>query len=49
MYRLFHRMHGLNAIILMLLVLTHISAALGHHFYQKDNVLRRMLPFAKVR
>jgi cytochrome b561 len=32
--------------LLILLVLTHISAALYHHFVHGDNVLRRMLPQA---
>lgn len=48
MFDLFHGLHGLNAVVLILLVLTHTSAALVHHFYQKDNVLRRMLPFARI-
>jgi len=30
------------------LVLGHFVAALYHHFWQKDDVLRRMLPFGKV-
>lgn len=29
------------------LLLTHIGAALKHHFVDKDDVLRRMLPFVK--
>ena len=47
-YLFFHRLHGLNAGLLILLVLLHGSVALGHHFYVKNNVLKRMLPFAKV-
>jgi cytochrome b561 len=30
-------------------VLLHVAAALKHHFMLKDNVLRRMLPFTKLR
>ena len=47
-YLLFHRLHGLSALLLILLILVHAGAALGRHFYLKDNVLRRMLPFAKI-
>ena len=44
----FHILHGLNATILSVLVVGHITAALYHHFRQKDAVLRRMLPFGKI-
>jgi len=37
-------LHKLGAIVLALLALTHIGAALFHHFIRKDNVLRRMMP-----
>jgi cytochrome b561 len=30
-------------------VFLHVAAALKHHFMLKDNVLRRMLPFTKIR
>jgi len=49
MFSLFHQAHGITAGLLILLVLVHAGAALMHHFYQKDNVLRRMLPLAKLR
>ena len=42
-------LHKLGAIILALIVVTHISAALFHHFIRKDGVLRRMLPGLKPR
>ncbi|MEQ8283744.1 MAG: cytochrome b [Parvibaculum sp.] len=42
-----HVLHGINGRILLALVLIHIAAALYHHFILKDNVLKRMLPFAK--
>ena len=37
-------LHKLGAILLGLAVLSHIGAALFHHFIRKDNVLRRMMP-----
>tara|TARA_A100001037_G_C15138001_1_gene632120 strand:+ start:1229 stop:1519 length:291 start_codon:yes stop_codon:yes gene_type:complete len=40
----FHALHGANATIISILVIIHVLAALYHHFFQKDNVLRRMLP-----
>jgi cytochrome b561 len=36
---------GLNVLLATLLVL-HIAAALKHHFVDRDDALRRMLPFA---
>ena len=44
----FHVLHSINATVLSVLVLCHIAAGLYHHFYQKDNVLKRMLPYGKV-
>jgi cytochrome b561 len=38
--------HELGATILLALAGVHIAAALYHHFILKDDVLRRMLPFA---
>ncbi len=46
--RAFHIGHGLNSVILSVLVLGHIGAAFYHHFVQKDTVLRRMLPGGKT-
>ena len=40
-------LHGLLADGLMVLLAVHILAALLHHFYYKDNILRHMLPFVK--
>ena len=48
MARIFHIAHSINGKLLTLLVLGHFFAALYHHFWQKDDVLRRMLPFGKV-
>jgi len=46
--KIFHIAHGVNGKLLTLLVLGHFAATLYHHLWQKDNVLRRMLPFGKV-
>jgi len=35
--------------VLYTVVALHVLAALKHHFMLKDNVLKRMLPFTKVR
>jgi len=36
--------HGLVANLIFVLVALHVAAALRHHFWLKDNVLRRMFP-----
>ena len=36
--------HGFVADVIAVLVLVHVAAALRHHFWLKDDVLRRMLP-----
>jgi cytochrome b561 len=46
--RAFHIAHGLNSVLLSVIVLGHIGAAFYHHFVQKDGVLKRMLPGGKV-
>ena len=43
-YELLHETHELLAQTIFWLALLHIAAALKHHFIDKDNVLRRMLP-----
>ena len=48
MAAIFHIAHSINGKLLTVLVLGHFVAALYHHFWQKDDVLRRMLPFGKV-
>ncbi len=40
----FHEIHELLGIALLVLVGVHVAAALQHHFIKKDNVLKRMLP-----
>ena len=37
------QVHELAAFMLMFLVFLHVAAALKHHFYDKDNTLKRML------
>lgn len=41
--QLFYAIHKLGAVVLILLIITHIAGGLFHHFILKDNVLRRML------
>ncbi|MDH3280337.1 MAG: cytochrome b/b6 domain-containing protein [Gammaproteobacteria bacterium] len=33
---------------LSMLLAVHVGAALRHHFVQRDDVLKRMLPFARI-
>jgi len=40
--------HKVGFYIIGGLVVVHILAALKHHFIDKDTVLKRMLPFAKI-
>ncbi len=39
--------HHLLAKILFVLALLHIAAAMKHHFFNRDDVLRRMLPWGR--
>jgi cytochrome b561 len=39
-----HETHEVLATALFVLAIVHIVAALKHHFLDRDNVLRRMLP-----
>ena len=43
-YDFLHEAHEFMALTLFGLALLHIAAALKHHFVDRDNVLRRMLP-----
>lgn len=43
------RAHKIGFFLLTSLVVVHILAALKHHFIDGDNVLRRMLPFARLK
>lgn len=40
----FHQAHTVSGGVLIALIVLHISAALKHHFVDKDDVLRRMKP-----
>lgn len=44
LYEILQGTHGVLAWCLFAVALLHIAAALKHHFIDKDNVLRRMLP-----
>jgi cytochrome b561 len=37
-------LHGLLGLLLSLLIVLHLLAALKHHFHDRDDTLRRMLP-----
>jgi cytochrome b561 len=43
-YEFFHEAHEILATTLLVLAIIHAAAALKHHFFDRDNVLRRMLP-----
>jgi cytochrome b561 len=43
-YEFFHEAHEILAATLFFVALLHALAALKHHFIDRDNVLRRMLP-----
>ncbi|MEO5830313.1 MAG: cytochrome b [Rhodanobacter sp.] len=44
-----HGVHEYLFWLLIVLLLAHVGAALKHHVFDKDNVLRRMLPFGRPR
>jgi cytochrome b561 len=44
-FDLLHSTHEILSDVLFAIALLHILAALKHHFWNKDNVLLRMLPF----
>ena len=47
--KFFREAHELLAWGLIAVLAAHVGAALLHHIYYKDNVLLRMLPYAKLR
>ncbi|HEV7632809.1 MAG TPA: cytochrome b [Steroidobacteraceae bacterium] len=48
LFEILRTTHGLLAKALVAVALLHVAGALQHHFVRKDNVLRRMWPFAKL-
>ena len=49
---LFHRMNDLHHLLFSVLVVVaalHVAGALKHHFIDRNDVLRRMLPFVRTR
>lgn len=47
-----HFAHGVHEYLfwfLVLILVAHVGAALKHHVFENDNVLRRMLPFGRLR
>jgi cytochrome b561 len=44
LYDFMHEAHEVAAKLIFVLALVHAAAALKHHFIDRDNVLRRMLP-----
>ncbi len=47
MHEFWEETHELLAWVLIVMIALHVLAALLHHFYYKNNILRRMLPFTK--
>ena len=47
-YELMHDLHGTLFAALVCVALLHIAGALKHHFIDKNDVLRRMLPFGRI-
>ncbi|MBL0319023.1 MAG: cytochrome b [Alphaproteobacteria bacterium] len=45
LFEIFSTIHEIGAFALIGLIAGHIGAALLHHFYFKDTILRRMLPW----
>jgi len=39
-----HRIHNWGGKLVLVLIALHVAAALKHHFWDKDDTLRRMLP-----
>jgi cytochrome b561 len=49
LYELMHDLHGALFAALVVVALMHVAGALKHHFIDKNEVLRRMLPFGGVK
>ena len=48
LYDALHETHETLAVVLIAVAALHVLAALKHHFFLKDDVLRRMLPFTRT-
>jgi cytochrome b561 len=44
----FFQAHSILATVLIYVLAVHVLAALQHHFFYRDAVLKRMLPATKV-
>ena len=44
-FQILKETHQLSSNVLFAIVILHVLAALKHHFWNKDDVLKRMLPF----
>lgn len=47
--QLAHEVHEVLAYTIIALLIVHVAGALKHHLIDRDDTLRRMLPFAKAR
>jgi len=43
------QLHGVLFAVLVVVALLHIAGALKHHFIDRNDVLRRMLPFTRAK
>jgi cytochrome b561 len=44
-----HEVHETLYVVIAIAIALHAAAAIKHHFIDRDNVLRRMLPFVRIR
>jgi len=49
LYERLHALHGQLFAVLVVVAGLHIAGALKHHFIDRNDVLRRMLPFGRVK
>jgi len=49
LYERLHDLHGILFAVLVLVAVLHVAGALKHHFIDRNDVLRRMLPFVRPR
>jgi cytochrome b561 len=48
LFQLMRNLHGVLFAALVVVALLHVAGALKHHFIDRNDVLRRMLPFTRV-